>query len=83
MFLRYLNGSPANGSFRGNRTSVHQWLNSPNTTLNSSMKYFDTGELQSSTDPGLHTTSHLYDWRIRAPTQPKPAHPQPEVLLIV
>ena len=57
----YLNGSPANGSFRGNRTSVHQWLNSPNTTLNSSMKYFDSGELQSSTDPGLHTTNHLYD----------------------
>ena len=25
------------------------------------MKYFDSGELQSSTDPGLHTTSHLYD----------------------
>jgi hypothetical protein len=38
-------------SVRGNLTSTHHWLNSNNSTVTTNSTYFDTGEVQSSTDP--------------------------------
>ncbi|HET9365364.1 MAG TPA: hypothetical protein VFP71_10200, partial [Candidatus Angelobacter sp.] len=57
----YLNPNPVNGLIRGNQTSVHHWLNTTNGTVTSTAQYFDSGEVQSSTDPGQHTTTHLCD----------------------
>jgi RHS repeat-associated protein len=53
--------NPPNGLIRGNQTTVNHWLNTSNTYLSSQATYNDAGELLSSTDPGLHTTTHLYD----------------------
>ena len=64
--------SPVNGSYRANQTSVHKWLNgstvsqSPcnvsvsNGYLVSSKVFFDTGEVQQSSDPCGYATSFLY-----------------------
>ena len=56
------------GVVRGNLTTVvHKLSNTPCasnaswTTVASHSTWFDTGELQSSTDPGGHITTHLYD----------------------
>ena len=59
-------------SHPGNQTSVHRWLNGNSTgTTNcsavttgylvSSMVYYNTGEVQKSTDPCLYPTTFLYD----------------------
>ncbi|MGC2695654.1 MAG: hypothetical protein WA738_07670, partial [Candidatus Angelobacter sp.] len=53
--------NPPNGSLRGNQTTVSHWLNTSNTFLSSHATYNDAGEVLSSTDPGGHTTNHLYD----------------------
>jgi YD repeat-containing protein len=53
--------NPGNGLIRGNQTTVSHWLNTSNSMISSHAAYFDTGELQSSTDPLNHTTTHLYD----------------------
>ncbi len=55
------NSNPGNGLIRGNQTTVSHWLNTSNSMISSHAAYFDTGELQSSTDPLGHTTTHLYD----------------------
>ena len=61
-------------SHPGNRTSVHRWLSNGSATaqapcnvsvasggyLVTSNVYFDTGELQKSTDPCLYPTTYLY-----------------------
>ena len=58
----------------GNQTSIHRWLSNGNATSQSSCPvsvasggylvtndvFFDTGELQQSKDPCLHSTSYLY-----------------------
>ncbi|HKD79237.1 MAG TPA: hypothetical protein VKH81_06050, partial [Candidatus Angelobacter sp.] len=53
--------NPPTGIYRGNQTTVSRWLNTTNSFVSSHAAYFDTGELQSSTDPQGHTTTHLYD----------------------
>lgn len=45
---------------RGNVTSVHRWLNTNNTTLNTSNTFDDTGHVLTTTDPGGHVTSFTY-----------------------
>ncbi len=51
---------------RGNLTSINQWVNSPLTTLTTTMKYDDTGNVVSTVDPNgqsnpsAHTTSFSY-----------------------
>jgi RHS repeat-associated protein len=55
------NSSPINGTTRGNQTSVQRWLNTTNSSITSTATYFNTGSLQSSTDPLLHATTHSYD----------------------
>jgi RHS repeat-associated protein len=55
------NLTPVNGNARGNQTTVSHWLNTSNSMISIHAAYFDTGELQSSSDPLNHTTTHLYD----------------------
>ena len=55
------NSSPINGTTRGNQTSVQRWLNTTNSSITSTATYFNSGTLQSSTDPLLRTTTHSYD----------------------
>jgi RHS repeat-associated protein len=55
-----LNPNPANGSYRGNLTSVRRWLNTTGTYLTTTNKYYDTGMLERATDPGNHTTTFEY-----------------------
>ena len=43
--------APPGGSVRGNPTSVSRWLNTSNSAVVSTYTYFDTGNLQSMTDP--------------------------------
>jgi RHS repeat-associated protein len=42
---------------RGNMTSIHRWLNTTGTTLDTLNTFDDTGNVLSTTDPGGHTTS--------------------------
>jgi RHS repeat-associated protein len=69
---QHLDTNPAGGLFRGNLTSVQRWLNSgtltcpnghsagTNSMVTSNSVFFNTGEIQSSTDPCGNTTSYLY-----------------------
>jgi RHS repeat-associated protein len=64
--------SPVNGSYRGNQTSVRKWLNGStvsqgpctvsvsNGYVVSNKVFFDTGEVQQSSDPCGYATSFLY-----------------------
>jgi YD repeat-containing protein len=64
--------SPVNGSYRGNQTSAHKWLNGStvsqgpctvsvsNGYVVSNKVFFDTGEVQQSSDPCGYATSFLY-----------------------
>jgi RHS repeat-associated protein len=45
---------------RGNVTSVHRWLNPPGTTLDTINTYDDTGNIITTTDPGLHKTTFTF-----------------------
>lgn len=45
---------------RGNLTSIHRWLNTGNTTVNSTRTFDDAGNVLTVTDPGGHTTSLTY-----------------------
>jgi len=45
---------------RGNRTSIGRWLNTTGSTLTTTLTYDDAGNMLSSTDPGVHTTSYAY-----------------------
>jgi RHS repeat-associated protein len=50
----------APASVRGNLTSTHHWLNTSNSLITSTATYFDSGEVQSATDPLNHSTTHTY-----------------------
>jgi RHS repeat-associated protein len=64
--------NPPGGSYRGNRTSVHMWLNSGTFTcpgggsggsggyLISKTTFFDTGMVNAASDPCANSTSYLY-----------------------
>jgi RHS repeat-associated protein len=52
--------SPADGAQRGNQTSVHRWLNTNGTYLVSTAQYFDTGTVQTATDPKSNSTTFAY-----------------------
>ena len=64
--------SAPGGSVRGNATSVSRWLNTTGSTLNTTYTYYDTGQVQSMTDPcgnngcssdmvgASHTTTYSY-----------------------
>jgi RHS repeat-associated protein len=64
--------APPTGTYRGNQTSTLRWLNSGTLTcqnghsagtgsnVTSKITYFDTGTVQSSSDPCGNTTSFLY-----------------------
>lgn len=52
--------SPANGSVRGNQTSVSRWLNTTGGNLTSSAVYFDTGTANTMTDPKGNTTTYAF-----------------------
>jgi RHS repeat-associated protein len=66
------NSTPVNGTTRGNVTSTHRWLNGSSTATSncnvsvsngyivSTTVYFDTGEVQHSSDPCGHSTSYQY-----------------------
>lgn len=45
---------------RGNATSVSHWLNTNNSSLTTNYTYFDTGQIQSMTDPLQNITSFSY-----------------------
>lgn len=51
---------PVTGS-RGNLTHRNEWLNTSNGFLTTTYKYFDTGMLQSVSDPGGHVATFSYD----------------------
>jgi RHS Repeat len=64
--------SPPAGIYRGNQTSAHRWLNGStvattncnvsvsNGYLSSSKAYYDTGEVQKTTDPCGYATTYQY-----------------------
>jgi RHS repeat-associated protein len=52
--------SPPDGSYRGNQTSVHQWLNTTGGYLVSTATFFDTGTVDTATDPKSNTTTFAY-----------------------
>src|SRR6202022_3655566 len=64
--------APPTGTYRGNQTSILRWLNSgtmtcPNgrsagsgSNVTSKVTYFDTGTLQTSTDPCGNATNYAY-----------------------
>jgi RHS repeat-associated protein len=54
------NPSPMNGNVRGNRTSVHRWVNTNGTYLVSSSTFFDTGTVKIATDPKGNSTTFDY-----------------------
>jgi|GEM_PF-1718712 len=56
-----LPGHVAVAGARGNQTSVHQWLNTSNTTLDSHASYDDAGQLDFSQDARKNTTQFVYD----------------------
>jgi YD repeat-containing protein len=51
---------PVTGS-RGNLTHRSDWLNTSNSFLTTTYNYFDTGMLQSVSDPGSHDATFSYD----------------------
>ncbi|MBZ5526218.1 MAG: hypothetical protein LAP21_28705, partial [Acidobacteriia bacterium] len=51
---------PVAGS-RGNLTHRSEWLNTSNSFLTTTYNYFDTGMLQSVSDPGGHVATFSYD----------------------
>lgn len=53
--------SPPNGSYRGNQTSVHRWLNTSGGYLVDSKVFYDTGTVYTATDPRQNTTTYAYD----------------------
>jgi YD repeat-containing protein len=52
--------NPANGLTRGNQTSTSKWLNTTGGYLTSSSVYFDTGTVNTSTDPKSNVTTFAY-----------------------
>jgi len=52
--------NPPNGSNRGNQTSSSRWLNTTGGYLTATSKYFDTGTVQTATDPLGHATAYSY-----------------------
>ncbi|HXN71271.1 MAG TPA: hypothetical protein VN861_01810 [Candidatus Acidoferrales bacterium] len=52
--------SPPTGTARGNPTSVHRWLNTTGAFLVSNSTFFDTGTVQSATDPNGDATIFAY-----------------------
>jgi RHS repeat-associated protein len=52
--------SPPAGTYRGNQTSVSHWLNTNNTLLTTAKTYFDTGTVDTVTDPLLNVTTYTY-----------------------
>jgi len=51
----------ANPGFRGNQTSVKQWLNTTGGTINAQTRYYDTGMPYIFTDPKGNQTQYTYD----------------------
>jgi hypothetical protein len=52
--------SPAGGSVRGNQTSVSRWLNTTGGYQTNSAVYFDTGTVNTATDPKGNTTTYAF-----------------------
>ena len=52
--------APPDGTARGNRTSVHRWLNTTGANITSTATFLDTGELQTATDPLGNKTTTAY-----------------------
>ncbi len=52
--------NPPAGTYRGNLTSVAKWLNTTGGYLTSTTHYFDTGEIQTATDPKGNSTTYAY-----------------------
>ena len=46
---------------RGNLTSVHQWVNTTNSTLDTHYRYDDAGQVIAKEDPHLNWTLYTYD----------------------
>ena len=62
----------------GNQTPVQRWLNTDGSTITTTNKYWDTGEVYQHLDPRLHATQYAYDAtgafanQITYPTTTKP-----------
>ena len=54
------NSAPVNGTYRGNQTSVHRWLNTNGTYLVNTNSFYDTGNVYQSKDPLLNPTTFSY-----------------------
>jgi RHS repeat-associated protein len=52
--------NPPAGTYRGNLTSVSKWLNTTGGYLTTNTHYFDTGEIQTLTDPNGNMTTYAY-----------------------
>lgn len=52
--------NPPNGATRGNQTSISRWLDTTGGYLTNTSTYFDTGTLNTATDPLLNRTTYLY-----------------------
>jgi RHS repeat-associated protein len=52
--------SPPNGNVRGNQTTVGHWLNTTGAPLTTTATFFDTGKVQTTTDPLLNKTTFAY-----------------------
>ncbi|MFZ3215139.1 MAG: RHS repeat-associated core domain-containing protein [Candidatus Acidiferrales bacterium] len=48
------------GTYRGNQTSIHRWLNPGGTYLVTNSHFFDTGMVETIYDPKLNATNYLY-----------------------
>jgi RHS repeat-associated protein len=53
--------APPAGTYRGNQTSVNRWLNLGNKLLTAKRVFYDTGTVETSTDPSGNTTTYTYD----------------------
>jgi RHS repeat-associated protein len=56
-----LPGHAAISGARGNQTSMHQWLNTTNTTFDTHDSYDDAGQVVSSQDARQNSTQFVYD----------------------
>jgi hypothetical protein len=52
--------NPPAGTYRGNLTSAAKWLNTTGGYLTSTTHYFDTGEIQTATDPKGNTITYSF-----------------------
>jgi len=54
------NATPPDGTYRGNQTSISQWLNTNNSNVTSTATFYDTPMMQQTKDPLLNPKTYVY-----------------------